>query len=82
MFLQMLLLMTIYLKSLIQMMRGFKSEQEFNPEMFASTAAQARDLVPSVRFGQVFNLGRLTLQILLAIALTLAAGLLLVSCRS
>lgn len=44
-------------------------EREFNPDMFATTAAQARNLVPSVRFGQVFNLGRLTLQVLLAIAL-------------
>lgn len=44
-------------------------ESEFNPEMFARTSLLARELLPQVRFGQIFNLGRLVLFIFLAIAL-------------
>lgn len=42
---------------------------EFNQEMFARTTEQAKSLVPNVRYGRVFNSGRLVLQILLAIGL-------------
>jgi hypothetical protein len=44
-------------------------ESEFNPEMFARTSLLARELLPQVRFGQIFNLGRLAFLIFLAIAL-------------
>ena len=44
-------------------------EMEFNEEMFARTSAQARDLLPKIRYGSVFNVGRLVLFVILAIAL-------------
>lgn len=44
-------------------------EVEFNQEMFARTSEQAKSLVPHVRYGRVFNSGRLVLQILLAFIL-------------
>lgn len=43
-------------------------ESEFNPEMFARTSSLARELIPQIRYGQVFNLGRLVFFILLAFA--------------
>ncbi len=46
-------------------------EMEFNAEMFERTADQARALMPSVRFGQVFNLGRLLLQMFVAVLLVI-----------
>lgn len=44
-------------------------ESEFNSEMFARTSLLARELLPQVRLGQIFNLGRLAFLIFLAITL-------------
>ncbi|QDU28079.1 hypothetical protein ETAA8_31720 [Anatilimnocola aggregata] len=56
----------------VELSQRHPDEVEFNTEMFARTSNAARQMLPNVRYGAVFNLARLTLLILLAIGLILS----------
>lgn len=49
-------------------------EVEFNEEMFERTSAIARGMLPNVRYGSVFNVGRLVLFVFLALILVGSIG--------
>lgn len=53
----------------VELSKRRPDEMEFNPEMFARTSTQARELMQQVSYGRVFNLGRLFLLIVLAFGL-------------
>jgi len=53
----------------VELSQRRSEEMEFSEEMFARTLALARGMLPQVRYGRIFNLGRLVLFVFLAVAL-------------